>query len=124
MVYGLLANAVLVLHFAFIAFVVIGGLAVLRWPRLAWIHIPAASWGALIELFGWTCPLTPLENSFRKLGGEAAYSGGFIDHYLASMIYPPGLTRTTQFLIGAGVVAINVYIYWTLCKRARHRAPI
>jgi hypothetical protein len=119
MSYGLMADAVLVLHLAFIAFVVIGGLAVLRWPRLAWVHIPAALWGALIEFGGWICPLTPLENSLRKLGGETGYSGGFIDHYLTSMIYPDGLTRTTQFAVGALVLVINGYVYWTLWRRKR-----
>ncbi len=119
MSYGLMADAVLVLHLAFIAFVVIGGLAVLRWPRLAWVHIPAALWGALIEFGGWICPLTPLENSLRKLGGETGYSGGFIDHYLTSMIYPDGLTRTTQFAVGALVLVINGFVYWTLWRRKR-----
>lgn len=120
--YRLLADAVLVLHLAFIMFVVIGGLAVLRWPRLAWLHIPAAVWGALIEFAGWICPLTPLENALRERGGEAGYSGGFIDHYITSIIYPGGLTRTMQFGIGALVLAVNGYVYWKLWQRRRSGA--
>lgn len=119
--YRLLADAVLVLHLAFVTFVVIGGLAVLRWPRLAWIHIPVAAWGALIEFGGWICPLTPLENSLRERGGETGYSGGFIDHYITSIIYPDGLTRTMQFAAGALVLAINGYVYWTLWKRSKSK---
>jgi Protein of Unknown function (DUF2784) len=112
------ADAVLVLHFAFVAFVIAGGVAVLRWPRLAWLHVPAAVWGALIEFAGWICPLTPLENSLRERGGEAGYSGGFIDHYITGLIYPDGLTRTQQLGIGALVLAINVYVYWRLWRQS------
>jgi|SRR5687768_4356169 len=119
MSYGLMADAVLVLHLAFIVFVLVGGIAVLRWPKLAWIHIPAATWGVLIEFAGWICPLTPLENSLRIRGGEAGYSGGFIDHYVTGIIYPDGLTRTAQFAIGALVLAINGYVYWRLWKRGK-----
>ena len=115
-----IADAILVLHFAFIAFVLVGGVAVLRWPRLAWIHVPAAIWGVLIEFAGWICPLTPLENSFRERAGQGGYSGGFIDHYITSIIYPDGLTRTMQFGIGALVLAINAYVYVTLWRRHRH----
>ena len=114
-----MADAVLVLHLAFIIFVLVGGIAVLRWPRLAWIHVPAAAWGALIEFAGWICPLTPLENSLRERGGEAGYSGGFVDHYITSIIYPDGLTRTMQFGVGALVLAINGYVYWRLWQRYR-----
>ncbi|HEY8538055.1 MAG TPA: DUF2784 domain-containing protein [Steroidobacteraceae bacterium] len=122
MTYRLLADAVAVLHFAFILFVVLGGLAVLRWPRLAWLHIPAAAWGALIEFGGWICPLTPLENMLRERAGEAGYSGGFIDHYVTGLIYPEGLTRPMQFAVGALVLAINGLVYWRLWSRRRQRA--
>jgi hypothetical protein len=114
-----MADAVLVLHLAFIVFVIIGGFAVLRWPRLAWLHVPAALWGAMIEFAGWICPLTPLENALRQRGGETGYSGGFIDHYITSAIYPEGLTRTMQFGIGALVVAINAYVYWRLWQKRK-----
>jgi hypothetical protein len=117
MTYRLLADAVVVLHLAFILFVIFGGLAALRWPRLAWLHVPAAAWGALIEFGGWICPLTPLENALRERGGEAGYSGGFIDHYVTGLIYPQGLTRTMQFAAGALVLAINALVYWRLWSR-------
>jgi hypothetical protein len=111
------ADAVLVVHFAFIIFVLLGGLAVLRWPRLAWLHVPAALWGVLIEFGGWICPLTPLENHLRERGGQGGYAGGFIDHYVTSLIYPDGLTRPTQVVIGSIVLALNAYVYWRLWRR-------
>jgi Protein of Unknown function (DUF2784) len=118
----LLADAVLVLHLAFILFVVLGGFLVLRWPRLAWLHLPAAAWGAAIEWFGFVCPLTPLENRLRVLGGEQGYSGGFIEHYLTSAIYPAGLTRGMQLALGAVVIAVNVAIYaWLLRRRQKQK---
>jgi Protein of Unknown function (DUF2784) len=114
-----LADAVLALHFAFIAFVVLGGLTVLRWPRLAWLHLPAAAWGAGIAFIGGICPLTPLENHLRELGGESGYSGGFIQHYLTWLIYPSGLTRTIQVALGVFAVAVNVAVYAWLIRRRR-----
>ncbi len=119
MTYRLLADAVLVLHLAFILFVVLGGLLVLRAPRLAWLHLPTVAWAALIEFFGWICPLTPLENRLRELGGEQGYAGGFIAHYLTALIYPAGLTRNLQHLLGALVVAINLAVYLRLWLRRR-----
>ena len=120
--YGALADLVVILHAAFVAFVVIGGLFVLRWPRLAWMHVPAAVWGALIEFAGWICPLTPLENSLRARAGEAGYSGGFVDHYIMPVLYPAALTRTTQLVLGALVLAINTAVYVTLIIRRRRAA--
>jgi hypothetical protein len=119
--YRLMADAVVLLHFAFIVFVVLGGIAVLRWPWLAWLHIPTAVWGALIEFAGWICPLTPLENSLRERGGEAGYAGGFIDHYITAIIYPHGLTRTMQIAIGVLVLAINAFVYWRFWRRSKLR---
>jgi hypothetical protein len=115
--YRILADAVLVLHFAFIAFAVLGGLAVLRWPRLAWLHLPAALWAAGISFAGWTCPLTPLENRLRRLGGEGGFEGGFVEHYLTSAIYPEGLTRGVQVALGIFVVALNLAVYLRLLRR-------
>ena len=124
MTWRLLADAVLVLHLAFVVFVVLGGLLVLRAPRLAWLHLPAAAWGAIIELFGFVCPLTPLENRLRRLGGEETYSGGFIEHYVASLLYPQGLTRGIQYVLAAFVIAVNVAIYWIIWRRRpRGRSP-
>ena len=121
MLYRGLADAVLIVHLAFVIFVVVGGFLVLRWPKLAWLHLPAALWGAYIEFSGRYCPLTPLENSFRQRGGEAGYSGGFIDHYLTALIYPDGLTRNAQFAIGTIVIVINVITYGLLIRRMRRR---
>ena len=123
MTWRLLADAVLVLHFAFIAFVVLGGIAVLRWPRLAWLHLPAVAWAAWISFIAGICPLTPLENRLRVLGGESGYSDGFIHHYLTSMIYPAGLTRTVQIGLGVFVIAVNVAAYLRLWRRWHGKRP-
>ncbi len=116
------ADVVVVLHLAFILFVVAGGLLVLRWPRVAWLHLPAAVWGALIELAGWVCPLTPLEQRLRLAAGQEGYTGGFIENYLIPVIYPAGLTRTVQIVLGLVVVAINVGVYGPLTARRVRRA--
>lgn len=126
MLHRWLADAVLVLHFAFVVFVVLGGLLVLRWPRLAWLHVPVALYGATIEFLGFICPLTPLENSLRRAGGEAGYQGGFIEHYITAALYPEGLAREIQVILGIAVVALNAGIYAVLVrrrKRARDAAP-
>jgi len=115
--YRLLADAVLLLHFAYILFVIFGGLAVLRRPLLAWLHLPAALWGALIEYAGCICPLTPLENTLRQQSGETGYPGSFIDHYLTALIYPEGLTRTAQIVLGTFVLVVNAAVYWRLWRR-------
>jgi hypothetical protein len=120
-VYRALADTVVLLHLAFVLFVVLGGLLVLRWPRMAWAHLPAAVWGAAIEFGGWICPLTYLENHLRLLGGGAAYRGGFVDRYILHILYPQGLTRGTQVVLGIVVLAINGYVYSRLA--ARRRAP-
>lgn len=115
--YRLAADAVLIVHLAFIVFVALGGFAVLRWPRLAFAHLPAVAWGAALELNGWLCPLTPLENALRRAAGESGYAGGFIEHYLIALIYPSGLTPTIQLWLGLGVLAINLPIYAYLLLR-------
>lgn len=117
MLVRLAADVVVVAHLAFILFVVLGGFAVLRRPRLAWLHLPAAAWAALLEFRGLICPLTPLENALRHAAGEAGYSGGFIEHYLLPLIYPAGLTRETGFVLGLGVVAVNAALYGRLLWR-------
>lgn len=109
--YRLAADVVLIAHFAFVLFVVLGGLLVLRWPRVAWIHVPIAIYGAAIEFVGFICPLTPLENSLRARGGEAGYSGGFVEHYITATIYPSGLTRRIQLVLGIGVLVLNAVVY-------------
>jgi hypothetical protein len=117
----LLADLLVLVHFAFIVFVVAGGLLVWRWRRTAWLHVPAAVWGALIELRGWICPLTPLENHFRRLAGRAGYAGGFIEHYVFPIVYPSGLTPRVQVALGLAVVALNVAMYGWLIVRRRAR---
>ena len=123
MSYRLLADAVLLLHLGFILFVVFGALLLHRWPRLCWLHLPAVLWGAYAELSGTICPLTPLENRLRELGGQAGYPGGFVEHYLWPLIYPAALTREMQIGIGLGVVAINLfaYLWWLRRRRSRSR---
>jgi hypothetical protein len=119
MTYRTAADAVLVVHFAFVLFVVLGGLAVLRWPKLAWLHLPSVAWAAFVELTGWICPLTPLEVALQRSAGEAGYAGGFIEHYVISLLYPDGLSRETQMLLGAGVVVMNAAIYIVAFRRRR-----
>ena len=119
MVYSLLADAVLLFHFAFILFVGGGGLVALWWKQAPWLHLPVAAWGVYIELSGNVCPLTPLENSLRRMAGEEGYSGGFIEHYLLPIIYPSGLTREVQIALAALVVVLNVTIYAFVWMRRR-----
>ena len=121
MLYSALAELVLVLHAAFIVFVLIGGLLALRWRLLPLLHLPCVLWGIMIELYGWICPLTPLENQLREAGGERGYSGGFIDHYLLPIVYPPGLTPGLQALFAAIMAGVNIAVY-TLLWRKRRRA--
>jgi hypothetical protein len=120
MPYALLADAVLVAHFAFVLFVALGGLLILRWPRAAWAHLPAAAWGTAIEFGGWICPLTPLENRLRELAGESTYRGDFIGRYLVAFIYPEGLTRELQIAFGFAALLVNAAIYLIAWRRA-HR---
>ena len=111
MLYKLLADLVLILHLFFIVFVLLGGLLFL-WRRfIVWLHIPAVIWAVVLELLGLICPLTPLENSLRKAGGDAGYSGGFIEHYLIPLIYPSSLTRELQIILGAIAISLNIAIY-------------
>src|SRR5262245_31291758 len=119
MIFRWLADAVVVLHAAFVVFVVLGGFLVLRWPRLAWLHVPAAIWGVLIEYAGWICPLTPLENALRERAGQAGYSGGFVEHYVLGALYPAGLTRELQWVIGGLVLLINGLVYGSIWMRWR-----
>jgi len=116
--YALLADLVVGVHFAFLLFVVAGALLVVRWPRVAWIHVPCVVWGAWIALTGGVCPLTPLEISLREQAGQAGYSGTFIGHYLLAVLYPEGLTRGVQTILGAGAIALNLGLYgWGWRKR-------
>lgn len=123
MAYLLIADLLVVLHVTFVVFVVLGALLVLRRPKLAWVHLPCALWGALIEFTGWVCPLTPLEIRFRELGGEAAYAGDFIEHYVLPVLYPEQLTRPVQGVLGALVLIVNGVAYWYLWRRRAVSSP-
>jgi Protein of Unknown function (DUF2784) len=114
-----LADGVLVLHFLFLAFVLLGALLVVRHPIVAWFHLPAVFWGAVIEFKGWICPLTPLENRLRELGGQAPYTTSFIERYVLPLVYPAHLTRELQIFFAVGVLVINAGLYgWLLMRRS------
>jgi hypothetical protein len=117
MFHSITADIVALLHFAFILFVIGGGLIAVKWPKVIWLHIPCAIWGALIEFAGWICPLTPLENYFRQNAGDAGMTGGFIEEYLFKIIYPAGITRTMQIVLGMSVIVINFLVYGYLLFR-------
>lgn len=121
MIFRLLADAVVALHLAVVAFIVAGGFLAWRWPRLALVHLPFAVWGVAIEVGGWVCPLTPLENRLRRLGGEAGYAGGFVEHYVLPVLYP-GIGPRTALALAALVLAVNALAYLPLLAR-RGRRP-
>jgi len=117
LLYRLAADLLVLLHLLFILFVIAGGFAVLKWHWMAFVHLPAAAWGALIEYRGWICPLTPMENRLRQLAGEQGYAEGFIEHYILPVIYPSGLTRDLQTTLGTIVIVINVLVYGVVLYR-------
>ena len=117
MVYRALADGVLLLHAAFVAFVMLGGFLAWRWRAVVWAHVPAALWGAAIEYAGWICPLTPLENTLRARAGLEGYRGGFVEHYVIPLLYPAGLTRPAQAVLGTVVVVVNLVAYTILIRR-------
>jgi hypothetical protein len=117
MAFRFLADATVVLHLAFVVFVLLGGLLVLRRPQVAWVHLPAAGWGAWVEFAGWACPLTPLENWLRQQGGGAAYTSGFIEHYLLPILYPASLSRELQWALGGLVLLVNAAVYVAVVRR-------
>ena len=121
MFYRVAADVVLVTHFLFIVFVVLGGLLVIRYRRIVWVHLPAAVWGVGIELLGAVCPLTTVENWLRRRAGETGYTGGFVEHYIVPVIYPSGLTRSTQFWLAGVAFLVNLLIYGFICYRHRRR---
>jgi hypothetical protein len=111
MVYRSLADLVAVIHLAFILFVLLGALLLLRWPKVMWVHLPAAIWGVAIEFAGLFCPLTRVENWLLRKAGESGYDGGFMAHYIFALIYPAGLTRGMEVVLGVIVLALNVGLY-------------
>jgi len=119
MLYRILADLVMLGHFAYIVFVVGGALLVLHHRAWMWLHLPAAAWGIWVEFFARRCPLTPIENALRAKAGQSGYSGGFIDHYLTRAVYPEGLTTQGQIFLGVFVLVVNVALYWWVWRRAR-----
>jgi len=120
MFYRLLADGVMGIHFAFVLFVIFGGLLVLKRRGLIWIHLPCVLWGALNEFFGWVCPLTPLENWLRETGGKTGYQTSFVERHILPILYPVTLTREVQIILGLTVVVVNLGIYgWLWCRRKR-----
>jgi hypothetical protein len=117
-----MADLLVVIHGAFVLFVVCGGFLAWRWPGLAWVHAPAAVWGALIEFAGWVCPLTPLENRFRALAGQSGYPGGFIEHHLIPVIYPSALSAGMQVVLGSFVILVNALAYGVLIRKRTKKA--
>lgn len=119
MAWGVVATAVVIGHAAFVLFVLLGGVAVARWRRVAWVHVPAVLWAVAIEWRGAVCPLTPLEHGLRRLAGETGYAGDFLQQYLLSALYPSGLMRETQVVLGAVALAVNMVVYWWVWRRAQ-----
>ena len=113
------ADATLMVHFAFIVFMVLGGFLARRRPAVAALHLAVVGYGVVIELAGFRCPLTPVELSFRRAAGQAGYEGGFIEHYLVSVIYPGGLTFGVRALLVAGLILVTVCAYWPYLRRER-----
>jgi len=122
MLYRAAADTALVLHAGFVLFVMLGGLWVLRWTKVAWLHVPAVMWAAVVEFTGRICPLTPLEVALRTRAGEAGYAGDFVEHYIGSLLYPDGLARDAQTVLGALVVVVNAIIYIAVVMRERRGA--
>lgn len=118
----ILADGLVLVHLLFVAFVLLGGFLLLRWQKLVWLHLPAAAWGGWIEFSGGVCPLTPIENRLRAMGGEVVYSGGFVERYLIPVLYPENLTLPLQQVLGGLVVAVNLAAYG-LAYRAMRKRP-
>ena len=119
MFYRFGADLVLLVHLLFIGFAIVGGIAVLRWHWLALVHLPAALWATVVELMGWVCPLTPLENELRRAAGTSGYSGGFVVHYVLPVLCPANLDRPTHLLFGFALLTFNVVVYVMLLRRWR-----
>lgn len=122
MLFALGADLLVIIHLGFIVFVVLGGLMLIKWPWLIFIHFPAALWAVLLEFQGWICPLTPMEQTLRRMAGQQGYSGGFIQHYIVPVIYPASLEENIQFILGVLLIVINVIIYlWVIRSLFREK---
>ena len=121
----LTADLIVLIHFGFILFVIFGGFLVMKWRWFIWLHVPTVVWGAMLEFFGWNCPLTILENELRQKNNDGAYSNGFIEQYIIPVIYPEELTRDIQIALGIAVIFLNLFIYtwcfkeWTKYQQAQ-----
>lgn len=124
MIYRLLADAVLVIHLAFVVFAVLGGLLVLRHQKVLWWHLSALAWGVIVQWADWICPLTPLENVLRHMGGESGYSAGFVEHFVIGVLYPENLTLELRYLLGAVLLAVNIAVYSHVILSIRRRVII
>jgi len=119
MVYRVLADCVVMVHVTFVAFVVLGGFLAWRWRAVVLLHVPCALWGIAIEYGGWVCPLTPLEKLLRERAGLEGYRGGFVEHYVIPALYPAGLARPTQAVLGTLVLVVNLVAYGVLIRRLK-----
>ena len=120
MFFALAADLLIIVHLGFIGFVILGGFMLLKWRWLIFVHLPAVLWGVLLEFQGWICPLTPLEQALRRMSGQQGYTGGFIQHYILPVIYPPALNEDIQLILGILLILINVIIYlWVFQKPDR-----
>jgi hypothetical protein len=117
-----MADIVVLIHALFVVFVVLGGLLALRWPKVLWVHAPAAIWGIVVEYAGFICPLTPLEIALRERAGQVGYQGGFVEHYVEGLLYPTDLTRSVQFVLGTFVLLLNAIVYWRVLSTRTKRA--
>lgn len=123
MIFRLLADSILILHFCFVLFVVFGGTLVLYRRNFLYLHLPALAWGILVETLQLPCPLTTLENVLRQLGGESGYAGGFVEYYVSMILYP-SITAQFQMLLGALLVAVNLLVYSLVIRRRRNTSFI
>ena len=119
--YQIAADLLVLTHLGFIVFVIVGGVMAMKWSWLMFLHIPAAVWGVLVVMNGWICPLTPWENQLRNLAGQEGYSSGFIEHYIIPLIYPSGLTRDMQIILGLFILTINLFVYGFIIYRLIHK---
>ena len=121
MIYSFLADLLVVFHLVFILYVIAGALLIFKWPKTLWLHLPSCFWGMTVEFTGWICPLTPWEFQLRRLAGEEGYTGSFIEHYLIPIIYPSGLTREVQMVLGGTVLIVNLSLYTLILIKRRNR---
>ena len=124
MIYSFLADLLVGFHLVFILYVIAGALLIIKWPKTLWLHLPSCFWGINVEFTGWICPLTPWEIQLRRLAGEEGYTGSFIEQYLIPIIYPSGLNREIQMLMGSTVLIVNFSLYTLiLIKRRKRKTP-